>query len=374
MPRSLFFLAAPLAFVLADPAFSGSGEDPLDGSLAKGMITPAAQDAIDSGLAYLAGHQNSDGSFGTGQHRGNVAITSLCGLAFMAGGHQPDRGRYGKEVRRALEFILSKEDRAIPGFLNNSTVSRHGPMYGQGFGTLFLAEVQGMVYDPVLRERLRGTLNRAVKLIIDSQNSEGGWRYQPIKQDADISVTICQIMALRAARNAGITVPKSVADRCIKYVQDCQDVRGSGGFRYQRQGGPLGFARTAAGVVALYSAGVYEGEAVQKGLDYLMQNCRPGLNQPFPRDREMQIHYYYGHYYAAQAMWTAGGRFWKEWFPAIRDELLRTQASGGHRQADGSWFDRRISPFSPHYCPHYCTAMALIILQIPNNYLPILQR
>ena len=31
------------------------------------------------------------------------------------------------------------------------------------------------------------------------------------------------------------------------------------------------------------------------------------------------------------------------------------------------WNDRRI-------CPHYCTAMACIILQMPNNYLPILQR
>jgi hypothetical protein len=71
--------------------------------------------------------------------------------------------------------------------------------------------------------------------------------------------------------------------------------------------------------------------------------------------------YYYGLYYAAQAMWTAGGKYWKEWYPAIRDELLTNR-----RPHEGVWDDR--------ICPHYGTAMACIILQIPNNYLPILQK
>jgi hypothetical protein len=327
----------------------------------RSMITPATQEAIDAGLAYLARSQNGDGSFGTNQHAGNVAITSLAGLAFMAGGHQPGRGRYGNHVSRALQNLLSLESRNMPGYLHNPRNTFHGPMYGHGFAALFLAEVHGMVMDAQLREQLRGTLGRSVDLIIKTQNREGGWRYQPQPADADISVTICQIMALRAARNAGLAVPKSVADKCIEYVKRCQDIRGTGGFRYQPHGGPAGFARTAAGVVALNSAGVYEGESVEKGLQDLMQ-FRPGAGRGgLFGNPEVQIHYYYGHYYAAQAMWIAGGRWWEQWYPAIRDELLRS------RHADGSWFNGQI-------CPHYCTAMALIILQIPNNYLPILQR
>ena len=47
---------------------------------------------------------------------------------------------------------------------------------------------------------LRATLKRAVDLIVASQNSKGGWRYYPESTDADISVTICQIMALRGAQ------------------------------------------------------------------------------------------------------------------------------------------------------------------------------
>jgi hypothetical protein len=341
-----------------------------DGRQSRGMINRPAQEAIDMGLAYLARSQHADGSFGTQQHRGNVAITSLGGLAFMAGGHQPGRGRYGRAVTNALRFVLDQERVAErPGFLHNRTAILHGPMYGHGFGTLFLAEAHGMVHDRELRRRLRGTLERAVQLIINTQNAEGGWRYHPQRSDADISVTICQIMALRAARNAGIAVPRSVADNCTKYVKDCQDLRApgreKGGFRYMRHGGPTGFARTAAGVVALYSAGVYKGDSVRYGLDYLRHNCRPGMAQGGGfRQADMMMHYYYGHYYAVQAMWIAGGEYWREWYPAIRDELINHT---DRDRTEGSWYDRRI-------CPHYCTAMACIILQVPNNYLPILQR
>src|SRR6516164_3587534 len=340
-----------------------AGEKLPDGSMAKGMITPVAQQAIHDGLKYLVNRQEKDGSFGTGQHRGNVAITSLAGLAFMAGGHYPGRGVHGQVVQRVLEFVLNQESTARPGYLYNRPVFQQhdGPMYSHGFGTLFLAEVHGMVQDNNLRERLRNTLKRAVDLIIASQNPKGGWRYYPDSKDADISVTICQIMALRAARNACISVPKESVDRCIKYVKSCQEPpssREAGGFRYMAQGGqPPAFARTAAGVVALYCAGQYKDPAVDSGLRYLMQ-FKP--KQYYAR---ADLHYFYGHYYAAQAMWTAGGNYWPEWYPAIRDELV----SRAHRfRSDGSWSDQ--------VCTHYATAMACIILQIPNNYLPILQK
>jgi hypothetical protein len=338
-----------------------------DGNPARDMITPNALRAIEGSLAWLAGQQHADGSFGTQQYRGNVAVTSLCGLAFMSGGHQPNRGRYGEMVTRAVRYVLQQEDRVTnPGFINSARAAIHGPMYGHGFATLFLAEVYGMVNEPELRRDLRATLGRAVNLIIRAQNQDGGWRYQPRPVDADLSVTICQIMALRAARNAGIAVPKSTADRCTDYVKRCQDPF-SGGFRYQAFGGGApGFARTAAGVVALNSAGIYlespkDAELVKKGLDYLMQ-FRPGApGRGVIFGGLEQMHYYYGHYYAVQAMWIAGREYWRQWYPAIREELLASRLN------DGSW-QQNLN------CTHYSTAMALIILQVPNNYLPILQR
>jgi hypothetical protein len=326
----------------------------------RNWITPETQRAVDQGLAYLAKDQNADSSFGERGFRGNIAITSLAGLALMAGGHQPGRGTYGSNVTRALRFVLSKEQKSPAGLLNNNPdfgPSRQGIMYSHGFGTLFLCEVYGMVNDLNLQKRLRGTIERAVRLIESTQNNEGGWRYDPKPDQADVSVTICQIMALRAARNAGFPVRKDVVDRCVKYVRACQT--SDGGFTYfSNQPTGSAFPRSAAGVVALYSAGIYEGKEIERGLNYLLK-YKP--NSPLAR-REMEMHYYYGQYYAAQAMWTAGGRYWSEWFPAVRDDLLERRS-----RINGCWTD-------PTICSHYATAMACIVLQIPNNYLPILQK
>src|SRR5690606_19407948 len=132
-----------------------------------------------------------DGAFGTRHYRGNTAITSVGALAFMAAGHQPNRGRYGEAVLKALRYILSQEGRGgHQGYLHNPQATPHGPMYGHGFATLFLAEVSGLVHDPELRKELDVKLHRAVHLIIRAQNAQGGWRYTPDSREADLSVTI----------------------------------------------------------------------------------------------------------------------------------------------------------------------------------------
>ena len=241
------------------------------------------------------------------------------------------------------------ENTSPSGFIAVPGSSTHGPMYSHGFGTLFLAEAYGMTHRPEIREKLR----KAVQLIIDTQNNEGGWRYQPVKHDADLSVTICQINALRAARNAGLYVPKETVDACIKYVKQSQNP--DGGFRYMLTGGPNSeFPRSAAGVVALQSAGEYDSKEIRDGIAYLRM-----FNQGLRFGRRNN-HYFYGQYYAAQAMWIQGGDAWAEWYPAVRDELLKRQ------QTPGCWPDM--------VCNEYGTAMALIVLQIPNDFLPIFQR
>ncbi len=313
------------------------------------LITPSTQRAINRGLRFLSRKQFPDGSFGSGRNfPHNVAITGLSGMAFLEAGHVPGRGPYGDQVEQAIGFLL--QNTSPSGFINVPNGQSHGPMYGHGFATLFLAEAYGMTRQKEIREKL----SLAVRLIVNSQNDEGGWRYFPHSKDADVSVTVCQIMALRAARNSGISVPKDTVDRCIKYVKACQNH--DGGFRYQMklQSESI-FPRSAAGVVALYSAGEYEGAEIDKGLRFLVRYL--------PRaDRLHRTeYYYYGHYYAVQAMWHAGDDYWKQWYPAIRDDLLARQGPGG------SWDNHAQGP-------EYGTAMALLILQMPNNYLPIFQR
>jgi hypothetical protein len=342
-------LIAPLMILpvlCAGPGARADTEGKTPEQTAVELVTPAAEQAIERGLAYLASAQHDDGSFGTGNYRGNVAIVALAAVAFMSGGSTPGRGPYGREVSRAVDYLLANTQES--GFINHSTAGSHGPMYGHGFATMVLAECYGMAQRPDIREKL----DKAVALIVNTQNQEGGWRYQPQRMDADISVTICQIMALRAARNAGIHVPRETVDRCTGYVKKSQNA--DGGFMYMLQGGESAFPRSAAGVVALYSAGIYDSPEINKGLDYLMQF----LPQPGVVSRE--AYYYYGHYYAVQATWHAGGERWQRWYPAIRDELVSRQLK------DGSW----MSPIANDYA----AAMACIVLQMPNNCLPIFQR
>jgi hypothetical protein len=313
-------------------------------------MTPRLEEAVRKGFEYLRRSQKSDGSFGQGRFGQHVGVTSLGAIAFMADGNVPGRGEHADAVQKALGFVLAHSTET--GLLVSDET--HGPMYGHGFATLFLGEIYGMNQDD---DRVRDALVRAVQLIVGSQNDEGGWRYNPVPDDADVSVTICQVMALRSARNAGIKVPKTTIDDAIRYVRACQN--SDGGFRYMKDLGGSAWPRTAAGVASLFYAGVYEGAALDRGLDYLKQNAFPrggggfagGFSQP---------HYFYGHYYAVQAMYLSGGDRWRAWWPAIREELLAKQ------NPDGSWTDPQGDA--------YGTAMALIILQMPKRYLPIFQR
>lgn len=308
-------------------------------------VTPELERAIEKGLAYLAAKQNNDGSFSTDRYGGgHVGVTAICGLAFLANGQLPGRGEYGHVVEKCLEYILAHAQES--GLLASEHVS-HGPMYGHGFATLFLGELYGATQD----EDLRDALVKAVRLIVKSQSAQGGWRYQPLPYDADISVTICQVKALRSARGAGINVPKETIERAIQYVKDCQS-DGDGGFRYMIGGGSSAFPRSAAGVAALYYAGVYEGDALKDGLDY--------LDRQLASNNDRGGHEYYGHYYCSQAMFIAGGKRWANYFPRIRERQIERQAGDGH--------------WDSTHGEEYATGMSLIILQMPYRLLPIFQR
>jgi hypothetical protein len=369
-PRTLLALAAYASLSLAHIAHAqdaqpadapepaerpGAGASAENAALANEM-TPELHDAVDRGLAWLAAQQNPDGSWDSGRWRGNVGIISVALLAFMADGNLPGRGPYGENVKRGLEYILSRV--TDTGFVASDTPT-HGPMYEHGFAALFLGEIYGMTAggpDTALAARVRDALVRSIRVIVQSQNDEGGWRYNPVPYDADLSVTICQIMALRSARNAGIDIPREPIDKAVEYVRRAQNP--DGGFMYQLSGGRSLWPRSAAGVASLYYAGIYEDNAIDRGIEYIMNTALPGVN------RTPDSHYFYGHYYAAQAMYLAGGQHWATWWPAVREDLLSRQS---RNDDEGFWVDTSNGPV-------YATSMALIVLQMPKRYLPIFQK
>ena len=327
--------------VLAVAAPASAQEVDTTAGVAYAELSPEAEAAIDRGLRYLAATQNADGSWGDTY---KAAETSLALMAFMVQGHFPGDGEYGEAMTRGVEFLIQR-GRAGGGYLGDA---RQG-MYEHGLATLALSEVWGQTEQDGLEEVLKA----AVQVIFRSQNKEGGWRYAPQPRDADVSVTVMQIVALNSAKEAGILVPDAVLDRATAYVLSCQHA--SGGFTYMPRRDDPGFARTAAGVMSLQMAGHGESPAVQRGIDYLLR---------LPETKFLnEKHYHYGHYYAIQCMYQHGEKTYAGWYPDIRNALLRKQSGdggwgGGHSGTTGA----------------YSTSMSVLILGVPYRYLPIYQR
>ncbi len=326
--------------------------------------TPQSETAVNRGLAWLASRQLSDGHWSSGGYRNEIAITGLAIMAYLAAGHQPGRGRYGLVMNEAVDFLVDAVRMdgyyGAPGLIR--AVGQGGPaMYGHGFATLALAEVYGMTR----RKDIKRKLEAAIRLIESTQTqngdtrTDGGWRYEPRQGDADISVTVVQVLALRGAKNAGIKVSQEVIDRAINYIKRCNSSR-DGGFGYQvtsRQSGP---ARTGGALLSLLMAGERDSTECKNGIAYLTANPLNRLTEWSYRE-----HYYYALYYVTQAMYQAGGDLWKNWYIPLRDRLVAAQ------DAEGSWSRKDNSSEAG---PEYATAMSILVLQVPAGLLPIYQK
>lgn len=303
-------------------------------------------EAIRKGLALLVSRQNPDGSFLSNDWGRDAGVCALVGLALLSRGVRSGFGQPGKCLQLLGNYLTEHAQES--GMVVVSGSPSHGQMYGHGFATLFLSELYGTTPTGEIRPKL----SAAVELIARSQNEQGGWRYEPRPYEADLSVTVCQVMALRAARNAGIGVAKETIDKAVDYIRRSQNA--DGGYMYQLTGGASRFALTAAAVVALHNAGIYEGDEIDMAIGFLQANLATNSSL------ERNSFFYYAHYYSAQAFWLRGGAAWEQWYSRLRKILLSL------RNAQGGWFD--------YNSIEYGTAMACLILNMPRTVLPIFQR
>ena len=317
-------------------------------------VDPAVLDkvtaAVDRSLAYLADHQQANGSWD-----GNNAPNALAMLAFLGRGHIPGRGKYRQLLDDAKRYTLGQQN--SDGLFVPARHAGSGPMYQQALTTLALAEMYGVDPDDELEQALRD----AVQLIVNSQSGQGGWRYHARPGDSDLSVTVMQIVALRAANNAAIPVPRQTIADAVAYVRSC--ARRDGGFGYQgpNRTPPM----SAAGVVSLQLLGHFDDPLIEPTLDYLSR-----VPVRWASDGGVKWYYYF-HYYAIQANYQAGGEYWDNWHPRVRRMLLREQ------NEDGSWnVPRGTSENEGTVGVNriYYTSMATLILEIYMHYLPAYQR
>ncbi len=337
-------------------------------------ITPQSEAALQRGLNWLAQNQGPEGNW----QSNDLGLISMGALAFLADGHTPGRGKYGQNVERALNYVLSHAKPS--GLLNISDAQRD--MYNHGLSTFVLGQAYGMTSDA----RVSSVLERALKLIANTQCQDGGWDYRAGAQEHghDLSLAVMQAKALRSAVDSGLEVPPEVIKLAIRDVREhyasraggqaslADQQREPGQFCYVKGGGQPSLAMAAAGVVCLQEFGQYDDWRIPKNMDMVAANVR--RLQPSPnRDGNLGIDGgAYTLYYIAQAMYQVGGPTWRELYPLLRDRLVSVQVQApGDTHQDGMWHDNmRVSGLPGDL---YGTSVACFVLAIPNRYLPILQ-
>ena len=358
LAAAIGFALSPLADAADDPPKTFSAED--------------VQEACDRAGKYLLSQQWGSGCIQGGGDRGkrkhderrpprhSVTMSSLAVMGLAAIGHTPsDPTDEGKAMRAALDFVLRPQHQDDEGYFGRIDNSR---MYGHGIITLMLAEMLGMGADEEMDRTIRDRCQKAINLIVRSQkaregrgSNKGGWRYEPDSSDSDLSVTVWQLMALRAAKNGGLEVPKKVIDDAITYVKGTFNKR-EGAFGYTAGGGHILFSTAAEGLLSMQVCGEYDADEVIKAADYLLKRDPQKESQWF----------YYGLYYYAQGMAQRGGEHASTAKQSTSRTLLKLQ------DKDGSWRPRGGNEHEGGKI--YATSMALLSLSIHHNFLPIYQR
>ena len=355
-------LAVFLAGLLAAPAAA-----PAEGDW---ETTRPSESAARAGLEWLAANQGQAGNWGSN----DLGLVSLGALAFLSDGQAPGRGKYGRHLELALDYVISN---AKPSGLLNISHTRRD-MYNHGLATFVLTQAYGMTQD----KRVGRTLDKALKLIAAAQCEDGGWDYEAKRQQRghDLSLAVMQAKALRGAMDIGFRIEPRTVQLAIQSVREHYRPTGkaptrrlAGGLadlpgQFTYDGGRCTTAMAAAGVVCLQEFGKYDDFRVARSMDVVVKDIRRSMR----KDKGKVPFDAYTLYYVGQALYQVGGKRWKDNYPLLRDAVVRTQRTAGDPREKGSWDAGSHVGGLPGRL--FGTAVAVFVLNIPNRYLPILQQ
>ena len=324
-------------------------------------------------LNWLARHQSSDGSWslqnytehcrdktcsGPGGARADTAATSLALLPFLAAGDtHKAKGKYQKTVADGLAWLVSQQK--PDGDLRGGAT-----MYAHGLAAITLSEAYGMTGD----RRIGQAAQRTIDFLQAAQNRHtGGWRYQP-GEEGDLSVSGWQIMALKSAEMAGLSVDAGAFQRAREYLAATSAGQGGsaaasagrGQFAYQPGAAP-NLSMTAVGLLCSQYLGTQRN-------DPLMTDGTARLMANLPDESRRDLYFWY---YATQVMHNQPGTDWDAWNRRIRNLLVASQERAGC--AAGSWDPRRPSPdpWGAQGGRLMTTCLATLTLEVYYRYIPL---
>jgi hypothetical protein len=354
----------------------------------------ATENAVEAGLAWLAGVQSLDGRWdsdgymehylpnpsprrrmeeGVGLARNDVGITALCLLAFTGAGYTEREGHYAATVRAPMRFLLSRQRPEDGGFGLPQDTYRV-TMYGHALATLALTDLFLLTGE----QGLRAPLQRAVDYLCAMQGPGGGWDYgQRYPDDKgytsstrnDLSITGWAAMALATAREAGLQVPRTHMERLAACLAAA--TRTDGEALYANEGvraGHRGMAMLAVSSVCRRMMGEAGSSAVQQRQAARIDALPPDWSAAGELLGSNMYYWYYGSIALLLARDDEGGlERWQRWNVALQRELLPRQSRDGPRAGSfdpvGQWARNGGGRL-------YSTAICVLTLEIYYRYEP----
>ncbi len=316
---------------------------------------------VEDALKWLCEHQQPDGGWSFDLRGGICAnrcdhpgtlknsrddATGLALLAFLGAGYTHLEGSYKQPVNAGLAFLVASLENTI----EQDVAPAVGGLASKALGTLALCESYAMTRD----ERLKRSAQEAIQRLAKASRPVSGTN--PL---SDLRTEAWLLMALNSGHEADLEVPVPTWNA----LGDVFDVI------------PNEFANGTPDLIDPNGSGSQV--AVQCFARLLLGNDRdvPTLHQAVARiaarglvktDLEFD-------FFATQSLhhWRKvspdENRMWIAWHRELQDWLLGNQETQGHRK--GSLFIN--DPHADDGGRLYCTAMAVMILEVYYRHLPI---
>lgn len=324
---------------------------------------------VEAGLVFLTRQQQPDGRLPTdlGGKTGNVVVTSLGGLAFMAAGagFAP-----GGPLDRATTYVLSHV-----GAADSSPLGRMGGAGGGNwnqenwelsYGLMFLAEVARKTR----RADVKARCAELVRRLEQNQEASGGWAHGPGGPNALGYVELevmsnYALLGLGAARRLELPVDEARLERALAWVEGTAGA--DGGVGYSHRQGQKGFGdpgRTAGAIVAFAALGQTRHPFMGRMAGYLERNL----------GRLPEGHVSPAMHLLAGAMASRTlGRLWAPYFAAFRPHIMASRRPDGSFASTPTRESRSLrSNTDLTVGPCWTTATYVLILSLPRERLPLL--
>jgi len=332
----------------------------------RGGTNRHAESAVRAGLVWLAKAQERDGSWNCRRWDGggdySVGMTGLALLAFLGAGYTQSKGPFKSTVQKGLAWL--KANQKPSGSFAWRT------FYEQGIATMAVSEAYGLSRSPQVGRMAQ----RALDYLAGVQPDHGGFRYQGAvpKGEGDMSVTGWQVMAFKSGMCSELNVPPRCFERTRTFLKNTFREYGGSSYLVSRQ--DAWPAVSAIGMLCRqFVGGDYDAE-IQAGANYLLSKAKPGGAGAAKNQLVGDLYYTY---YSVLAMFQVGGEFWAKWNKMFRDPLVKCQIhkkfDGQGRFVRGSW-DPAKHKWGARGGRVYCTAMAILCLEVYYRFLPVYKK